>query len=90
MFSHWSPAQLMHATGYRHNLLANGDGQRISEVIGERKRHVLGANAYGLAHRLFSRLARMRGVDPASPPQFVPLALINDAPQDPARRGRAL
>lgn len=90
MFDHWSPAQLMHATGYRHNLRSSSAGQRISEAIGERKRHALGANACGLAHKLFSRLARMHGIDPSNPPADAPLALINGAPQDPNRRGHAI
>jgi len=87
VFNHWSPAQLMTATGYRLDLVSNGGQQRVAWAISPRgKRHHIGANAAERAHRLFSRLARMALVDPDCPP-FSPLALINGQPQDPNRRG---
>lgn len=90
-FAEWTPAQLMAATGFRHDLVSIGSGQRVSWAIAPGgKRHRIGANAAERAHRIFSRLARMRGIDPNGAKPAAPLALINGRPQDPNRRGHAL
>lgn len=92
MFKDWTPAELMHATGFVHDLRTGpGSSQRISWAISPAgKAHKLGADAAARAHGVFERLARWRGIDPGARPESTPLALINGQPQDPNRRGYAL
>lgn len=76
-FIAWSPAQLAFALGYRIDLRGEPNGTRSIYLVGPTSRsHPV---SYMQAYFGLSRLARIRGLDPATPPIRTPRALINGA-----------
>lgn len=75
-FRDWSPNALAAALGWRVDLCRTGNGQRRTDLIrDDGRRFRLGMDSERRAHAVLSRVARMRGIDPAARPPHPPRAL---------------